>query len=293
MNSGTGLQVKTVCMSAGDGRMLVAGRAQSFHTGRVRERHGDDWPFLIYLASVYTWTWLSLVETAVVWVVGPYCWLRGSDFRTPGHSRHPQTEGNVSLMQHFSYTCRVCQVLDAESQAQALLPSPPLPPLPPTVPNSPCLPPSLSLSPFTPTLSLHPHPLPPCISQPFHLFTPLSPAPPPSAAPGVGKEFSWVDCWKDGTRIQKSQTQSTCVGHGVSLLCPWNVPSLAPSWSLPCRNYLRLQVRCPCLGGAQLPKGPALGFVPRVVGRHPVSILSSSHTQNRPPPSPSIPGKET
>ena len=163
----------------------------------------------------------------------------------------------------------------------APLPSPT--PLPPTVPNSPCLPTSLSLSPLTPTLSLHPHPLPPCISQPFHLFTPLSPAPPPSAAPGIGKEFSCVDSWKDGTRRQKSQTQSTCVGHGVSLLCPWNVPSLAPSWSLPCRNYLRLQVRCPCLGGAQLPKGPALGFVPRVVGRHPVSILSSSHTQNRPP----------
>ena len=87
--------------------MLVAGRAQSPHTGRVRERHGDDWPFLIYWASVYTWTWLSLVETAVVWVVGPYCWLRGSDFRPPGHSRHPQTEGNVSLMQHFRDTCRV------------------------------------------------------------------------------------------------------------------------------------------------------------------------------------------
>ena len=80
MNSGTSLHVKTVCMSAGDGRMLVAGRAQSPHTGRVRERHGDGWPFLIYRASVYTWTWLSLVETAVVWVVGPYCWLRGSDF---------------------------------------------------------------------------------------------------------------------------------------------------------------------------------------------------------------------
>ena len=207
----------------------MAGRGQSFHTGRVRERHGDDWPFLIYLASVYTWTWLSLVETAVVWVVGPYCWLRGSDFRTPGHSRHPQTEGNVSLMQHFSYTCRVCQVLDAESQAQALLPSPPLPPLPPTVPNSPCLPPSLSLSPFTPTLSLRPHPLPPptrplppCISQPFPLFTLPVSCSPPCAAPGGGKEFSWVDCCKDRTRRQKSQTESTVQGrsfpswvHGV------------------------------------------------------------------------------
>ena len=101
-----------------------------------------------------------------------------------------------------------------------------------------------------------------------------------------------MDCWKDGTRIQKSQTQSTCVGHGVSLLCPWNVPSLAPSWSLPCRNYLRLQVRCPCLGGAQLPKGPALGFVPRVVGRHPIGILFP-RTKLLPSPSRSIPGKET
>ena len=127
MNSGTGLQVKTICMSAGDGRMLVAGRAQSPHTGRVRERHGDGWPFLIYRASVYTWTWLSLVETAVVWVVGPYCWLRGSDFRTPGQSRHLETEGNVSLMQHFRDTCRVCQVLDTESQAWAPPPSPPPP----------------------------------------------------------------------------------------------------------------------------------------------------------------------
>ena len=273
--------------------MLVAGRAQSFHTGRVRERHGDDWPFLICLASVYTWTWLSLVETAVVWVVGPYCWLGGSDFRTPGHSRHPQTEGNVSLTQHFSDTCRVCQVLDAESQARAPPPSSPLPPLPPTVPNSPCLPPSLSLSPFTPTLSLHPHPLPPCISQPFHLFTPLSPAPPPSAAPGVGKEFSWVDCWKDGTRSQKSQTQSTCVGHGVSVLCPWNVPSLAPSWSLPCRNYLRLQVGCPCFGvGPSFPKVQLSGLSPELLVDI-LSVFSPLPTHKTAPPSPSIPGKET
>ena len=42
-------------------------------------------------------------------------------------------------------------------------------------------------------------------------------------------------------------------------------------------------------GGAQLPKGPALGFVPRVVGRHPVGILSSFHTQNRPLPFPEHP----
>ena len=158
-------------------------------------------------------------------------------------------------------------------------------PLPPTVPNSPCLPTSLSLSPLTPTLSLHPHPLPPCISQPFHLFTPLSPAPPPSAAPGIGKEFSCVDSWKDGTRRQKSQTQSTCVGHGVSLLCPWNVPSVATSWSLPCRNYLRLQVWCPCLGvGPSFPKVQLSGLSPELL----VDIPSvfSSHAQNCSPPLP-------
>ena len=38
MNSGMGLQVNNVCMSAGDGRMLVAGRAQSPHTGRRGHR---------------------------------------------------------------------------------------------------------------------------------------------------------------------------------------------------------------------------------------------------------------
>ena len=114
MNSGTGLQVKHVCMSAGDGRMLVAGRAQSPHVGRVRERHGDDWPLLIYRACVYTWTWWCLVKKAVVWV-DPYCSLRGSNLRTPTQSRHLETEGNVCLTQHFRDTCRVCQGLDAES----------------------------------------------------------------------------------------------------------------------------------------------------------------------------------
>ena len=38
-----------------------------------------------------------------------------------------------------------------------------------------------------------------------------------------------MDCLKDGTRRQKSQTQSTCAGHGVSILGPWNVPSEAAS----------------------------------------------------------------
>ena len=167
-------------------------------------------------------------------------------------------------------------------------------PLPPTVPNSPCLPTSLSLSPLTPTLSLHPHPLPPCISQPFHLFTLLSPTPPPSAAPGIGTEFSWVDSWKDGTRRQKSQTQSTCVGHGVSLLCPWNVPSEATSWSLPCRNYLRLQVWCPCLGvGPSFPKVQLSGLSSELLVDIP-SVFSPLPTHKTAPSlSPSIPGKET
>ena len=157
-------------------------------------------------------------------------------------------------------------------------------PLYPTLPAS--YPPSLSLSPFTLTLSLHPHPLlpptrplPTCISQPFHLFTPLSPAPPPSAPTGIGKEFSWVDCWKDGTRSQKSQTQSTCAGHR-------GFPLGSMEWSLfgtlsvtAMQGLLEASSRVFLFGGgAQLPKDPALGFVPRIVGRHPVSILSSSHT---------------
>ena len=111
---------------------------------------------------------------------------------------------------------------------------------PPTSPTQP-----------SPTLSLRPPPTrpPPTLHLPtFHLLTPLSPSAPPSAAPGIGKEFSRVGCWKDGTRRQKSQTQRTCAWHGVSLLGPWNVPSEAASWSLPCREYLRLQVGCPCLG---------------------------------------------
>ena len=260
--------------------MLVAGRAQSFHTGRVRERHGDDWPFLICLASVYTWTWLSLVETAVVWVVGPYCWLGGSDFRTPGHSRHPQTEGNVSLTQHFSDTCRVCQVLDAESQARAPPPSSPLPPLPPTVPNSPCLLPSFSLP-----LSLHPHSLPsPPPTPTFHL-----PTFPPFHSP-VSRSPSLCCPWhREGVllggllegRDQKSEEpdpEHLCGARGfclVSMEC-----SLCGTLSVTAmQGLLEASSRMFLFGGAaQLPKDPALGFVPRIVGRHPVGILSSSHT---------------
>ena len=146
---------------------------------------------------------------AVVWV-GPYCWLRGSDHDRPALRRYLETKGNVSLMQHFRDTCRVCRGLEAESQMRAQPPSPDHP-LPPSVHNSPCLlslspsfplPLSLpKLSPFTPTLSLCFHPLPlPTWPPPtlhlsiFQLFTPLSPAPPSSAAPGIGKEFSCVAC---------------------------------------------------------------------------------------------------
>ena len=46
--------------------------------------------------------------------------------------------------------------------------------------------------------------------------------------------------------------------------------------------------------GGQLPKGPALGFVPKVVGKHPVCILSSHNPKLPLPRSPWLgtPGKE-
>lgn len=69
----------------------------SHDTLRVRETHGDDWPLQLYRACVLTW---SLVVKAVVWV-GPYCWLRGSDLGKPAQSRHPETEGSMSLTDYF------------------------------------------------------------------------------------------------------------------------------------------------------------------------------------------------
>ena len=48
---------------------------------------------------------VDMVEKAVVWV-GLSCWLRGSDLRTPAHSRQLETEGNVSVMQHLRDTYR-------------------------------------------------------------------------------------------------------------------------------------------------------------------------------------------
>src|SRR5574340_565191 len=85
----------SVCMSAGDGRMLAAGRAESLYCEGQRERQGDDGPLQIYdRACGHTWTG-SLVVKAVVWV-GPYCWLRGSDLRTPAQRRHlPQDQADV------------------------------------------------------------------------------------------------------------------------------------------------------------------------------------------------------
>ena len=123
----------SVCMSAGDGRMLAAGRAESLCCEGQRERQGDDGPLQIYdRACGHTWTG-SLVVKAVVWV-GPYCWLRGSDLRTPAQRRHLETQGNVSLTQHSRDTCRACRGLEAESQTGAP-PTSPDPSLPPSVPR--------------------------------------------------------------------------------------------------------------------------------------------------------------
>ena len=117
----------SVCMSAGDGRMLAAGRAESLYCEGQRERQGDDGPLQIYdRACGHTWTG-SLVVKAVVWV-GPYCWLRGSDLRTPAQRRHLETQGNVSLTQHSRDTCRACRGLEAESQTRALPTPTPTPP---------------------------------------------------------------------------------------------------------------------------------------------------------------------
>ena len=234
--------------------MLAAGRAESLYCEGQRERQGDDGPLQIYdRACGHTWTG-SLVVKAVVWV-GPYCWLRGSDLRTPAQRRHLETQGNVSLTQHSRDTCRACRGLEAESQTRALpTPTPPPPPtplsLPPSVPNSPRLPPSPALPLSLPQLS-------PCAPHPLGPLPPLHS--PVSRSPSLccpwhreGVLLPYVDCWKDGTRRQKSQTQRTCAGHGVSFPGPWNVPSEAAPWSLPCREGLRLQVGCPRLG-----RGPA------------------------------------
>ena len=124
----------SVCMSAGDGRMLAAGRAESLYCEGQRERQGDDGPLQIYdRACGHTWTG-SLVVKAVVWV-GPYCWLRGSDLRTPAQRRHLETQGNVSLTQHSRDTCRACRGLEAESQTRALPTPTPSFLLPPGLPE--------------------------------------------------------------------------------------------------------------------------------------------------------------
>ena len=159
----------SVCMSAGDGRMLAAGRAESLYCEGQRERQGDDGPLQIYdRACGHTWTG-SLVVKAVVWV-GPYCWLRGSDLRTPAQRRHLETQGNVSLTQHSRDTCRACRGLEAESQTRALPTPTPTPPpptplsLPPSVPTSPRLPPSPALPLSLPQLApCAPHPRGPVI----------------------------------------------------------------------------------------------------------------------------------
>ena len=103
MRSGTGLQVKNVCPSAGDGRMLVAGRAQSPHTGRRGQREARRG--LAFAGVPGTCVHVDMVEKTAV-RVGPSCWLRGSDLRTPAQSSHLETEGNVSVTQRFRDTCR-------------------------------------------------------------------------------------------------------------------------------------------------------------------------------------------
>lgn len=241
--------------------MLAAGRAESLYCEGQRERQGDDGPLQIYdRACGHTWTG-SLVVKAVVWV-GPYCWLRGSDLRTPAQRRHLETQGNVSLTQHSRDTCRACRGLEAESQTRALpTPTPPLPrPPSPSLPLSPTPPASLPL-PLSHSAFPNSLPAPPTHSAPSHLAPPTLPPShsPVSRSPSLccpwhreGVLLPYVDCWKDGTRRQKSQTQRTCAGHGVSFPGPWNVPSEAAPWSLPCREGLRLQVGCPRLG-----RGPA------------------------------------
>lgn len=173
----------SVCMSAGDGRMLAAGRAESLYCEGQRERQGDDGPLQIYdRACGHTWTG-SLVVKAVVWV-GPYCWLRGSDLRTPAQRRHLETQGNVSLTQHSRDTCRACRGLEAESQTRALPTPTPTPPpptplsLPPSVPNSPRLPPSPALPLSLPQLS-------PCAPHPLGPLPPGTSHPPTFALPGL------------------------------------------------------------------------------------------------------------
>ena len=116
--------------------------------------------------------------------------------------------------------------------------------LPPSLPSPP-------LSPFAP----HPlppptRPLPPCISQPFRLFTP-----PVSRSPSVCCSWRREGVLLGGLlegRDQKTDEpdpKAPVQGTGVSLLGPRNGPSEAASRSLPCRDYLRLQIRVsPCLG---------------------------------------------
>ena len=158
------------------------------------------------------------------------------------------------------------------------LPSPD-PPLPPTVPQL-ALPPALPLPPSLPSPPLSPfaphplppptRPLPPCISQPFHLFTP-----PVSRSPSVCCSWRREGVLLGGLlegRDQKTDEpdpKAPVQGTGVSLLGPRNGPSEAASRSLPCRDYLRLQIRVsPCLGVG--PSSRGRGVVPRVVGRHPI-----------------------
>ena len=61
MNSGMGLQVNNVCMSAGDRRMLMAGRAQSPHTGRRGQR--ETWRGLAFAGMLGMCVNMDMVES--------------------------------------------------------------------------------------------------------------------------------------------------------------------------------------------------------------------------------------
>lgn len=200
----------------------------------------------------------------------------------------------MSLTEYFGDTCRDGRWLEAESQTGALprLPLMPSPSFRPQLSLSPSL---LSLPPSptqpSPSLSLHPHSLP--LPQPlsihspppnlrlpaFHLPTSLSPTPTPSAAPGLGKECGL--CGLLETRHQNPEEpdqKNLCRAQGLfigSTACPLLATLLVTG----ILGFLEASGRLCLLEGPMLPKGPALVFVPKVAGIHPVTMLSTPPRQ--------------